>query len=103
MRVCAFDGCPELVARGYCAKHRPRSKSPSTEVTGTRQWRKLRERVLRRDNGICYYCGKRADSVDHITPISKGGATHAEDNLVAACRSCNFSKGNRPEPKSQRS
>ena len=43
---------------------------------------------------ICVYCGTTENlSIDHITPLSKGG-THTTDNLALACRSCNSSKNN---------
>jgi 5-methylcytosine-specific restriction endonuclease McrA len=32
-----------------------------------------------------------ANTVDHIIPVAKGG-TDDPENLVAACRKCNFSK-----------
>lgn len=60
----------------------------------TREWRELRNEVLRRDNFICQYCGKSAKSVDHILPKARGGE-HTEDNLVAACVLCNNKKGDR--------
>ena len=42
---------------------------------------------------ICYYCKvSKANSIDHITPISKGG-TNNISNLVPACISCNSKKG----------
>ncbi|WP_252441998.1 HNH endonuclease [Pseudonocardia humida] len=47
--------------------------------------------VLRRDGRRCAYCGKRADTIDHVVPRSRGGA-HSWDNCVAACRSCNSRK-----------
>ncbi|MHA6616968.1 HNH endonuclease [Pseudonocardia sp. DLS-67] len=50
--------------------------------------------VLRRDGRRCAYCGKRADTIDHVVPRSKGGA-HAWDNCVAACRTCNSRKADR--------
>jgi 5-methylcytosine-specific restriction endonuclease McrA len=44
-------------------------------------------------NDPCNYCGAPAPStVDHIVPLSKGGVHHWT-NLVAACQSCNSSKG----------
>jgi len=55
-------------------------------------WRKLRDDVLKRDGGRCVYCGAEATHVDHIIPVSRGG-TYRSNNLVAACRSCNLSKG----------
>jgi 5-methylcytosine-specific restriction endonuclease McrA len=49
---------------------------------------------LFRDGSRCQYCGRDADSIDHVVPRSRGG-THAWDNVVAACRRCNLAKGNR--------
>ena len=39
----------------------------------------------------CVYCGKRAESIDHIIPQSYGGREHP-DNLVPCCGGCNSSK-----------
>jgi 5-methylcytosine-specific restriction endonuclease McrA len=50
--------------------------------------------VLRRDGRACAYCGKRADTIDHVIPRSRGG-THSWDNCVAACRGCNSRKADR--------
>jgi 5-methylcytosine-specific restriction endonuclease McrA len=59
-------------------------------------WKKQRLIVLRRDSYICAYCGEPANEVDHIQPRVIGG-TDDLDNLVAACRRCNSSKGKRSE------
>lgn len=40
----------------------------------------------------CVYCGKPAESQDHVTALSRGGS-HTADNVVPACRSCNSRKG----------
>jgi 5-methylcytosine-specific restriction endonuclease McrA len=50
--------------------------------------------VLRRDGRRCGYCGKRADTIDHVVPRSRGG-THTWENCVAACRLCNSRKADR--------
>lgn len=50
--------------------------------------------VLRRDGRTCAYCGKRADTIDHVVPRSRGGA-HTWENCVAACRACNSRKADR--------
>jgi 5-methylcytosine-specific restriction endonuclease McrA len=44
----------------------------------------------------CIYCGNKPAklTMDHITPLSKGGS-HTKSNVVPACKSCNSSKGNR--------
>jgi 5-methylcytosine-specific restriction endonuclease McrA len=53
-----------------------------------------RRGVFLRDAGKCQYCGKRADSIDHVVPRSKGGP-HTWDNVVAACGRCNAVKRDR--------
>lgn len=53
-----------------------------------------RRAVLHRDGSRCQYCGRDADSIDHVIPRSRGG-THTWDNVVAACRRCNLGKGSR--------
>lgn len=53
-----------------------------------------RRAVFARDQGKCQYCGKSAESIDHVIPRSKGGA-HAWDNVVGCCRKCNTYKGDR--------
>lgn len=63
----------------------------------TREWRRVREQVLRRDNRECQYCGGDANEVDHIVPWSQGGGDEP-GNLVACCRRCNLAKSNRPVP-----
>jgi len=59
-----------------------------------RTWRKIRERILIRDSYLCQYCGRDANSIDHLIPVSKGG-TDDEWNLLSCCISCNSSRGNR--------
>ncbi len=65
----------------------------------------LREAIWRRDQGLCGLCGipvkrnaevtdPRAMEIDHIIPISKGGA-HVIENLQIACRSCNAWKSDK--------
>ena len=48
------------------------------------------DEVWRRDNGRCVYCGEQKDlHLDHIIPLSKGGASIAE-NLQILCSKCNL-------------
>lgn len=54
----------------------------------TREWRRIREEVLDRDQAVCAYCGGPADRVDHVLP-RKAGGTDALTNLVASCNHCN--------------
>jgi hypothetical protein len=57
--------------------------------------KRTRYEVLRRDNHTCRYCGAAAPrtpiTIDHVTPVSLGGSDQP-DNLVAACRDCNYGK-----------
>lgn len=57
--------------------------------------------VFSRDKGICGICCKSVDvtshwEIDHIVPISKGGA-HGYDNVQLAHRKCNRAKAARPQ------
>lgn len=55
-------------------------------------WGIIRRRILEKYNYTCAYCGDEANHVDHVFPVTRGG-TDDDDNLVAACRDCNLSKG----------
>ena len=57
-------------------------------------WRIIRQRILKRDEYMCGYCGATASQVDHIIPSCQGG-TEVESNLLAACAPCNLRKGSR--------
>lgn len=56
-----------------------------------------RRTVFARDEGRCQYCGRSAESLDHVVPRSRGGQ-HVWDNVVACCRRCNTTKGDRLLP-----
>jgi HNH endonuclease len=62
------------------------------ENGSTTKWRKIRERILIRDCGICQACGMDGNTVDHIIPRSMGG-TDDEINLQCLCGACNSAKG----------
>lgn len=50
-----------------------------------------RKAILTRDKGLCQYCFKSGDTIDHVIPRSRGG-THTWTNVVTACRKCNAKK-----------
>ena len=50
--------------------------------------------LMRRDNYMCAYCSRRAETIDHVIPRSRGGL-HAWENCVASCMRCNHSKSDR--------
>ena len=58
------------------------------------QWRKIRERILRRDQNTCQRCGLEGNTVDHIIPRTLGG-DDSDSNLQVLCGPCNYSKGGR--------
>ena len=57
-----------------------------------------RKNVLVRDHYTCQYCRGEFPTaqltLDHVIPISRGGATNWE-NVVTACKKCNNKKGNK--------
>lgn len=74
-------------------------------------YRKLRARILT-ESDVCILCGHpAADAVDHIHPVSRGGAKLDPDNLapihgVNGCptclRKCNSEKSNKALPEINR-
>lgn len=66
-------------------------KKPFTHQAAT--WSK--RGVMKRDHYLCGYCGRTADTVDHVVPSSRGGGRRDWLNTVAACQPCNNRKGDR--------
>lgn len=54
-------------------------------------------RLLERDGNLCHYCEKElteADrTIEHIIPRSAPGGSNALENLVLACLTCNYARG----------
>ena len=63
-------------------------------IPGMRKVPLSRRGVLRRDSHRCVYCGRSANTVDHVIPKSRGGGDSWE-NLVACCLKCNNTKSDR--------
>jgi 5-methylcytosine-specific restriction endonuclease McrA len=69
------------------------------------EYRQIRTRILA-ESDVCIVCGHgAADAVDHVHPVSKGGARLDPDNLApihgnngcpVCLRKCNNEKGDRP-------
>ena len=53
-----------------------------------------KKNVLLRDNHTCQYCGRVGDTIDHVVPRCRGGASTWE-NCVCACSACNARKNSR--------
>ncbi|KAJ7529102.1 hypothetical protein O6H91_15G034000 [Diphasiastrum complanatum] len=67
--------------------HRPKIRKVKLNLT--------RYNIFLRDKFKCQYCHSSGNlTVDHITPISRGGGW-TWDNLVTACSDCNLKKGDK--------
>ena len=84
---------------GKAKAHRDTRRARRLSLPGSftaEQW----EQKLEEHNCRCSYCYTHQDDLDatleleHIVPLSKGGS-HAWNNIVPACKSCNSSKGNK--------
>lgn len=69
-------------------------------------WQKVRKRAIASKDPICALCGNPIDmdapstsptscAVDHIIPVSRGGAPYDIDNLQLTHARCNREKSNR--------
>ena len=69
-------------------------RSETTNVRSLSKWKKVRRASIERDGYRCRACGKAAGrfEVDHIIPLSEGGAAYELDNLQSLCRPCHFDK-----------
>lgn len=60
--------------------------------------KQFRYQLIREQGFRCAYCGRfclpSEFTLDHIVPISEGGATRLR-NLVVCCKECNLKKGNK--------
>lgn len=91
----AWRKTPEGIAARTNAEYRRRAlkrncASPATNV-------EIKQLLSEATN--CEYCkvpfgDNIRPTLDHVVPLSRGGS-HSGDNLVAACLSCNTSKGAR--------
>lgn len=90
-RTAAYDKANPERRKATNQRRRARKlAAPTFEVTG-RDWK----RAMARTGGCCFYCGERKRlTVDHVLPLSQGGA-HSVGNIVPACMSCNCSKRER--------
>ena len=79
---------PERV-REAVNKRRALQRNATRAHIDARDW----ERLVRRYNNRCAYCGINSESMqqDHIIPISRGG-DHTIGNVLPACPLCNQSK-----------
>jgi 5-methylcytosine-specific restriction endonuclease McrA len=65
------------------------------DYCGTYNLKLARRAVFEAWNNCCGYCGKAADTLDHIVPTTSGGISETT-NLLPACSPCNLKKGSYP-------
>ncbi|WP_073772731.1 HNH endonuclease signature motif containing protein [Streptomyces sp. MJM1172] len=74
---------------------RDRSRRAAVRGRGTRDRESppgvRKDELFSRWSGLCCYCDGPAEHIDHVTPISKGGADTL-GNVVPACAPCNLAK-----------
>jgi 5-methylcytosine-specific restriction enzyme A len=106
-RPCRKQGCPALVAKGYCDAHKPVEvvvKHEYQQYKGSAhsrgygaEWRRLRATILARDpickGGWDITCGGRnlSQHCDHIVRKEDGG-TDDPSNLQGLCAPCHRMK-----------
>jgi len=108
--------CSQCYMRQYNAEHRKKNAKYHRQYCQENP-RRLREYARRRRarkknatigpvdeqkiynlyDHACIYCGATREKLelDHVVPLARDGS-HCEDNLVAACSSCNSSKHDKP-------
>ena len=93
---CSEPRCPELTRGGPCPAHRRERERRPERVAAkafyrSPAWRRLRAAHLAA-NPWCVDCGARGIDVDHVTPISAGGARLDRTNLATRCHACHSRK-----------
>jgi 5-methylcytosine-specific restriction endonuclease McrA len=99
VKACSWDGCATTGHGAYCSRHqkqldtnrrRARKKSaPSHPYTSDQ----MAQRIAYWGDK-CWMCGGAYEALDHVIPLSRGGADCLA-NLRPACGSCNSRKHNK--------
>lgn len=93
-KPCIRRDCYEVsLQRGRCLKHYKEDEETNFSHSTRKKrlpkdWRTRTKHVMKRDKGICYLCGRKAEQVDHIKP----GDDHSFKNLAAICEDCHRKK-----------
>ncbi len=90
-----MDQCAQL---GHIIQKAGTDMSKAWQNGTPKGWRKIRLRILARDNYCCQICGQTEGRlhIDHIIPKRLMGAEGDYDaNLRTLCQKCNLAKGGR--------
>lgn len=105
---CSHPRCREQIEKPnrYCDEHKLEKNSNAyirdrrkrndkyDKFYSSSEWKRLRKKVLRRDDYICQYCSRKgivkvADLVHHETEIRVDWEKRLDiDNCVAICNTC---------------
>jgi len=55
------------------------------------RWKQIREQ-MRIEEPFCRVCKRAAEMVDHIIPLTSGGAAYERENLQRLCHQCHNKK-----------
>lgn len=86
---------PKKGASQYLPKVK-KEKSENKPTKNDKTYHNVRWRrysiLFRKKNPFCAHCGRYADHVDHIVPLSQGGAMWDEKNHQSLCIKCHGKK-----------
>jgi 5-methylcytosine-specific restriction endonuclease McrA len=95
MKACRLCGRERPATEYVNSKGKPSSTlthKRRAEDYGVEHVAYSRTEIFKRWHNACAYCGSWATHLDHVEPLSRGGAD-VESNMVPACAPCNLSKG----------
>jgi len=101
-KACRVRACvgTSTAKHGYCYEHKSKANDKSWQGTkkgrGGRAWRRLREKIKARANGLCEEHQKQdlyvvGEVCDHIINKAEGG-DDSQSNLQWLCKSCHGEK-----------
>lgn len=94
MRICLELGCSHLTNGTRCVEHqkqreRKRNADPKRKAYADSEYRKYRAELKAGIYPCFRGCGRRADTVGHITPLASGGL-NVPSNWAPECSKCNY-------------
>lgn len=109
-KPCSYPRCPNLTTAKYCDVHQAKQLQEKKESNRlydkyqrdersarfykSKEWKRVRQYVLKRDRYLCQHCYKQdrlvaAQMVHHIVEVKEDWNERLNtDNLVSLCHSC---------------